>query len=377
MNAIIYQGRANAKRIKIFIPFERLDFRQEIKRMNSSWWHPNQRLWSVINTQENLIRLKDIFGKDLVIQDEDAPKPIKKRELNEKAEAALFELEKVLTLKALSTSTIRTYKSMFTIFLSKFMNQDLEQINKEAIEGFVYQLIKENTISESFQNQFINAVKAYYEYVLGKPREFYEIKRPNKHVSIPNVLSEEEVMKILQYPNNIKHKAILWTIYSAGLRISEVINLRINDIHSKEGYIFVKDSKGKKDRKSILSNELLKVLRQYYREHKPSYWLFEGQSGEQYSCTSIRAVFRRAVNRTNSNPWATVHTLRHSFATHCVMNGINLRHLQNMLGHSSSKTTEIYTKTIEINNKIIQSPLDIMFKNFNFSTSRPLHTKSK
>ncbi len=363
MKAIIYNTKPEAKRIKIYIPYDKYDFRKQVKALNSGFWHPEQKLWSVVNTEKNLDLLKSIFGKDYIIEFGEVPKPIKRRELTEASIDALFELEKRLTLKAYSRSTITTYKNMLTVFFSKFMNYDLKQITKEQIEGFVYQLIKENNISESYQNQMINAIKAYYEHVLGLPRAFYEIERPKKSVNIPNVLSEEEVLKIIQSPNNIKHKAILSTIYSAGLRISELINLRINDINSKDGYIFIKGAKGKKDRKTILSEHLVMMLRNYYVKFKPSYWLFEGQTGGKYSVTSVRNVFRRAVKKTNSNPWATVHTLRHSFATHCIQNGVNMRHIQNMLGHSSPKTTEIYTKTIEINNRIIKSPLDNLIKN--------------
>ncbi len=139
-------------------------------------------------------------------------------------------------------------------------------------------------------------------------------------------------------------------------------------MHSDKGYLFIKDSKGKKDHKTILSNHLVDLLRKYYKLYKPSYWLFEGQTGGKYSASSIRAIFRKAVDGTNSNPWATVHTLRHSFATHCIENNVNLRHLQNMLGHNSPKTTELYTKTIQINNKNISSPLDKLLKNSNLQT---------
>jgi site-specific recombinase XerD len=171
------------------------------------------------------------------------------------------------------------------------------------------------------------------------------------------------VFKIIQNPKNIKHRAILWTIYSAGLRISELVNLRIVDIHSEDGFIFVKDSKGKKDRRTILSTHLLELLRLYYKEHKPSYWLFEGLNGGKYSVCSVRSIFRKAVDLSGSNPWSTVHTLRHSFATHSIENNVSLRHIQVMLGHNSPKTTEIYTKTIEINNKKVASPLDFLIKN--------------
>lgn len=355
---IIFEPLKNAKRIKVFIPYELHDIRESFKALNSSFWHPNQKLWSIVNTEKNMSIIKKLFNNNYKTEVSKTVNPIKRRELNQKAIDALLELEKTLLLKRYSKSTVSMYTSMLTVFFSNFMEYDFKQITKEQIEGFIYMLIKQNSISESYQNLMINSIKAYYEFVLGMPREYYEIKRPKKGLSIPNTLSEEEVLKIISSPNNIKHRAVLTTIYSAGLRISEVINLRLSDIHSKEGFIFVKDSKGKKDRKTVLSIHLLKLLREYYIKHKPSYWLFEGQEGGKYSASSINSIFRKAVAKTNSNPWATVHTLRHSFATHCMQNNINLRYLQNMLGHSSPKTTEIYTKTIEINNKKITSPLD-------------------
>jgi integrase/recombinase XerD len=372
MKAIIYIPQANAKRIKVFIPYQSFDFRKEVKNLNSSFWHPEQKLWSVVNTKENLESLKRIFGNRYTLEHGKEPAPVKRREIPENLLNALFELEKKLTLKAYSPSTIETYKNMLSVFFSKFMNYDFTQITKEQIEGFLYQLIVEHNISESYQNQLINAIKAYYEHVLGLPREYYEIERPKKSLKIPNVLSEEEVFRIIQNPENLKHKAILSTIYGGGLRISEAINLRIGDINSKDGYIFIKGAKGKKDRKTVLSEYLLNILRKYYIRYKPSYWLFEGQSGEKYSTASIAKIFRKAVKETNSNPWATVHTLRHSFATHCIQNGVNMRHIQNMLGHNSPKTTELYTKTIEINNKKIKSPLDNLIKNNTLDAEKQL-----
>ncbi len=363
MQPIIYQPFKEAKRIKIFIPYDMYVIRNTVKKMNSSFWHPYQKLWSVINTKQNFETLKKICNGIYKIEKDIRFIPVPTVPLNQNAIDALFGLEKALVLKQYSNSSIKTYKKMFSVFLGKFMQRDLKEITKEEIEGFIYELIKKSKISESYQNQMINAIKAYYEHTLKKPREYYDIQRPKKTKSIPNTLSKEEVLKIIQYPKNIKHRAILCAIYGSGLRISELINLRISDVHSKDGYLYIKDSKGKKDRKTILSDQLILLLRVYYKKYKPSYWLFEGQSGCQYSTSSIRAVFRKSVKETNSNPWATVHTLRHSFATHCIENNINLRHLQNMLGHSSPKTTEIYTKTIEINNKTITSPLDSLLKN--------------
>jgi len=359
---IIHIPLKNAKRIKVTIPYECHEIRKEFKQINSSFWHPNQKLWSVVNTAKNMARIKNIFGNNYIEKYEDKPLPILSKPLNNKAIEALNSLEQTLVLKHYSTSSIQGYKRMFRIFLEEFMHKDFEKITKEEIEKFIYQLIQTNQISESFQNQLINAIKAYYEHVKGQAREYYDIQRPKKSVQLPNVLSQEEVLRILQHSSNIKHRAILWTIYSGGLRISEVTRLRIDDIHQDEGYIYIKDSKGKKDRKTILAANLIPLLEEYKKHYQPSYWLFEGQSGGQYSVTSIRNIFRKAVKETNSNPWATVHTLRHSFATHCIEHNINLRYIQNMLGHSSPKTTEVYTKTIQINNKNITSPLDNLFK---------------
>ena len=368
MKSIIYLPNKNAKRIKVYIPYNLTSVRESFKNINSSWWHPEQKLWSVINTDDNLKLVKNVLNNDFEAREQVISKKVKKRELNKNAQDALFDVEKALVIKHYGESTIKSYKNMLTIYFSNFMNYDLKLITKDQIESFIYQLIKKNNISESYQNSMINAIKAYYEHVLGKPREYYDTKRPKKNLSLPNVLSEKEILAILKSPTNIKHKAILTTIYSAGLRISELTNLRIADIHSEEGYIYVKDSKGKKDRRTVLSPFLIKLLRKYYLKYKPSYWLFEGRSGGKYSTSSINAVFRKAVKETNSNPWSTVHTLRHSFATHCIENNVNMRHVQNMLGHNSPKTTEIYTKTIEINNKKINSPLDNLFNNGNLHT---------
>lgn len=368
MIPIIYTPQKRAKRIKIYIPYELKEVRVAFKKLNSTFWHPNQKLWSIVNTEENYNLVKSVFNGKFKVIDYQSSTNVSKRVLNSEAEDILLELEKTLVIKRYGASTIASYKNMFEVFLSNFMNHDIKQITKEQIEGFIYQLIKKNHISESYQNSLINAIKAYYEHVLGKPREYYDVKRPKKSLSLPNVLTQTEVLSIIQNPINIKHRAILTTIYSGGLRISELINLRIVDIHSEEGYIYVKDSKGKKDRKTVLSPYLVDLLRDYYVKYRPSYWLFEGQNGGKYSTSSVNAIFRKAVQNTNSNPWATVHTLRHSFATHSIENNVNMRYLQSMLGHNSPKTTEIYTKTIEINNKNINSPLDNLLNNPNLRT---------
>lgn len=358
MKAIIYETRPNAKRIKFHIPYQAKEWRMKVKSLDSSYFHYHQKLWSVINTKDNVGKLKLIFGKDLEIHDQSVQKQMPIKKLNDNSLKTLTLYEQKIILLGYSRHTLKSYKSAMIKFLTFFETRNLEDITKEEIEGFVFHLISKYKISETMQNTLINAIKLYYEKVLGKPREYYTIQRPKKSKSLPNVLSTNEVEKLLKVTSNLKHKAILCTIYSAGLRLSEVINLRLEDVHSDDNYLFIKGGKGKKDRKTTLSLKLLRLLRQYYIKYKPGYWLFEGQDGGQYSHSSIQRVFRKSVRLSNINPWATPHTLRHSYATHLLQQGVNLRYVQSLLGHESSKTTELYTHVMDINNKEIKSPLD-------------------
>ena len=193
---------------------------------------------------------------------------------------------------------------------------------------------------------------------LVRPRKVYYIERPQKEKFLPEVLSEEEVIKIIKSISNTKHKALIMTIYSGGLRISELINLKVKDIDSDRMQIRISQSKGKKDRYTLLSKKTLITLRQYFKEYKPKEWLFEGESGGQYSTTSVEKILKRALIATGIKKRITVHSLRHSFATHLLESGTDLRYIQNLLGHSSSKTTEIYTHITTKGLDRIVNPLD-------------------
>src|SRR5690554_5578043 len=367
---IMYRPKVNAGRIKFFIPYLLKNEREAFKKLNSSFYHHNQKLWSLVNTPANIALVKELFKDKMKVVDADIIAKIPKVILSEKIQEELDANHQKMILKGFSDSTIRNYQHALGQFFSYFEMADYKAVSKDQIEGFVYHLISKYKISEQKQNLIINAIKCYYEHTLAMPREYYNITRPKKSKDLPNVLSVDEVRAILNHPRNIKHKAILNVIYGAGLRIGEVIRLRIKDIRSDDGYIFVKDSKGKKDRHTVLSPLLLILLREYYRQHRPSYWLFEGQDGGQYSAKSIQNIYRRAVKETKSNPWSTPHTLRHSFATHLMQQGVNIRYIQSALGHSSSKTTEVYTRVLGISNKTLKSPLDTLFENTTFDKSK-------
>jgi integrase/recombinase XerD len=186
----------------------------------------------------------------------------------------------------------------------------------------------------------------------------YYIQRPKKEKILPNVLSENEVQLILNHTDNLKHKAILSLIYSAGLRRGELINMKINDIDSKRMYVIIRQGKGRKDRYSILSEKVLELLRRYFKEYQPKEWLFEGQFGGQYGASSIQHILKDAVALSKIRKKVTVHTLRHSFATHLLERGTDIRYIQELLGHQSSKTTEIYTHITQRGLGKIKSPLD-------------------
>lgn len=266
-------------------------------------------------------------------------------------------LEKLIQ-KRYSQNTIKTYVSYMRSFREEFSNRELDSITTQEINAYILKLIQIRAISKSQQNQRINAIKFYYEKVLGRKRMYYNVNRPKKEKRMPRILTVEEVELLLKHCNNLKHKCILMALYSGGLRRSELINLKISDIDSQRMLIRITNSKGNKDRNTLLSEKLLKLLRDYYRYHKPKIWLFEGQGGGQYSATSIANILRKALKRAQINKNATPHTLRHSFATHLLDQGINLRYIQELLGHSSIKTTEIYTHVSSKQLSKIKNPLD-------------------
>lgn len=265
---------------------------------------------------------------------------------------------KLLLQKRYSSNTIKIYTSYFRQFQEYFANDNLMQISSEQINSYIVELISKQDISASQQNQRINAIKFYYEKVLGRTKSYYKIERPRKEKKLPTILSKWEVHLLLDHIENLKHKCILTTIYSAGLRRSELINLKVEDIDSKRRLIKIRGAKGKKDRHTLLSDKLILLLREYYRSYRPKEWLFEGQKGGKYSPTSVAKILKSAVIKAGIQKHVTPHCLRHSFATHLLEQGTNLRYIQELLGHEDPKTTQIYTRvaTNELIN--IRSPLD-------------------
>jgi site-specific recombinase XerD len=249
-----------------------------------------------------------------------------------------------LTELRYSENTVKSYVPLFEEFINHFPTEDLDSLNDKQVVEFSRFLVTDRKVSASYQNQAINAIKFYYEKVLGGNRKLYFVERPRQEQALPTVCSVEEIQQILSSIKNTKHKAILSTIYSAGLRISELVNLPIKAIDSDRMQIYIENSKGNKDRYTILSKKVLALLRVYFKREKPHYWLFEGMGSTkerpvQYSTRSIQNILKAALRETGIKKHVTVHTLRHSFATHLLENGTDLRYIQSLLGHSNSKTT--------------------------------------
>lgn len=253
-------------------------------------------------------------------------------------EAYLLKLE----LKRYSDNTVRNYVACFEAFINYYRGEDPITLNEIDIRNYLQKLIQEGK-SNSYVNLAVNSIKFYYEIVLGMPNRFYAIERPRKEKQLPEVLPKEDIVKIMQYTNNIKHKCIIGLLYSSGLRRSELLNLKVTDIDSKRMVVTIKSAKGNKDRISILSASILKGLQNYYRKYRPKTYLFEGQSGNKYSGSSVLNIVVMAAKKAGIQKKVTPHMLRHSFATHLLENGTDIRHIQLLLGHSSTKTTEIYT----------------------------------
>ncbi len=361
---LTYQGE---KRIGIHpLSFDKA-FPLLMKKIPGSRWTPDEKCWHIPYRQGAYSELKRLFGVGQLIILHQRPQSSSKKVLITTAsdhskltfKDEIIRLEEQLRLRRYSSSTVKTYKSFFTLLLSFYPDKQPSTLKKEEIMRFLLKSIEDRGWSESAQNQAVNAIKFYFEKVLGQERTFYEL-RPRKSKKLPGVFSEQEIIALFKAIENLKHRTILTLIYSAGLRIGESIKLRKVDFNLERKSIFIEAGKGKKDRYSVLSDKVVPLLKEYIEVYKPDYWLFEGQDGGQYSTRSIQQVFRRAVTKAGVNPYSTVHTLRHSFATHLLERGMDLRYIQTLLGHSSSETTELYTHVTKNAREKLYSPLDFI-----------------
>ncbi len=343
-----------------------------IKTLPSPKWSNEFNMVYIKNNKGNLTQLFDTFRgiawvdtrnfiKDKPIKD-NPPLNIdsfRTRNLSKTFKACPEEFLTKLELKRYSFNTAKSYISSFEKFINRFHKTPINQLTEIEIRKYLKEL-HDKGVSNAYLHLVVNSIKFYYETVLDMPNRFYTIERPRIEKKLPKVLSVEEIKLLINNTNNIKHKCIISLLYSAGLRRSELINLKINNIDSKRMLVFVAHAKGNKDRYTILSETTLTDLREYYKQWQPKYYLFEGIKGKQYSSSSIGNIVNQAAKKSGITKKVTPHMLRHSFATHLLENNTDLRYIQALLGHNSSTTTEIYTQVAIKHVQQVISPLDYL-----------------
>ena len=336
-----------------------------IKKMPFNNWDSKNKWWTIPFSERFLQEIQTkatAQGFEILYEEEQVTNEAKAKRIS-RLDIANFrtcpdDYKRKLRELRYSANTIKTYTGMFEEFINYYHGEDIHNIDEKMIMAFLQYLVIDRKVSPSYQNQSINAIKFYYEKLLGGKRKFYYLERPRKEKKLPTVLNEAELAKAINTVTNIKHKAIIMVTYSGGLRISETINLKIKDIDSKRMQIFVRNAKGGKDRYTLLSKKVLPVLQEYTKEYKPKEWLFEGIKGRRYSESSIGNIVKTAFSDAGIKKKASTHTLRHCFATHLLENGTDIRYIQALLGHESSKTTEIYTHITTKGFDQIVNPLD-------------------
>ena len=353
----------NENRIAVYFD-NTAELNARIKKLPDAKWSNTLKAWHVPDTVENRKRFQlsvaaqqsSLNTKSLITDN---------RILITDSRLPTIALEKIerfkqwMRSKRYSESTITTYTECLKVFLNFYKHKPIAEITNNDLIVFNNEYIIANKLSASFQNQIVNGIKLFFAKIVNAKLNPELVHRPKKPKLLPNVLSKDEVKQILNAHSNIKHRTMLSLIYSCGLRRSELLYLKPEHVDSKRNVLLLKAAKGKKDRIAPLSDKTVALLRQYYKLYKPQQWLFEGQqAGEQYDARSLSNVLTQALEKTNIKRPVTLHWLRHSYATHLLEAGTDLRYIQEILGHKSSKTTEIYT---HVSTKILQkikSPFD-------------------
>lgn len=383
-------------RVKIFLEqgyhrnneviFLNFPYNQEVidavKRVEGSRWSQTNRRWYIDSKLFDLFLLldelhtvadvqTDIFDDDIphkedLVEVYGSPKEISTGDglpnlPSIENQGYIKEYVKWLKHKRYSDNTVRTYTEMMNTFACEQKGKSLAAITNDDIVNFVSGYILPRKYSSSFQNQMASSLRLFYREVVKTEIDVERIERPRREHKLPNVLSREDVNGLFVMSYNLKHKAMLSMLYTCGLRRSELLNMRPSDIDSKRSIVIIRNAKGRKDRVVPFSGRPLERLREYYRVYRPKVYLFEGQrAGEQYSAQSLAKVLKITAQRAGIRRPVTPHWLRHSFATHLLESGVDLRYIQELLGHKSSRTTEIYTHVTQKSLQNIRMPYEDM-----------------
>ena len=345
---IIYELGSHLGKAVIFIRFEfNKKIIERVKKIIGVKWSRSNNAWYVLDSSQ--YRRK--FG---------LPSKEASTNIHPINQPAMTKYVETLQLKAYSENTIKTYRNEFAQLLQLLKAKNVNDLDATKIRSYFLYCTNTLELSENTIHSRLNAVKFYFEQVLYRDKLFVEIPRPKKPSILPKVINVKDIKKLFEVTTNLKHNTMLKLCYGLGLRVSEIVNLKITDIDSKNMQVFIERAKGKKDRYANLPESILEQLREYFREYRPAKYLFEGQYGGQYSVRSCQKVFSEALQKAKINKSVGIHGLRHSFATHLLESGTDISFIQQLLGHNDIKTTLRYTHVSKKTLKNIKSPLDTM-----------------
>ncbi|MBN2039890.1 MAG: tyrosine-type recombinase/integrase [Spirochaetes bacterium] len=334
---------------------------KELKKIEGYEWNPVKKQWSLPDSGHVREKLKEIFAGFPL--SEDLNNILNPNEQNNKknTDSAFKELSAELSARKYSRKTINTYL-YYNTGLLKNAGKAPENICQSDVTNYLQHLNEEKQASASTLNLVINALKFFYGKIHNK-KFIYEIKRPKKDKKLPVILNSDEIARLLSALKNIKHRTLLMLAYSGGLRVSDVVKLKISDIDSERKLLHIKNAKGRKDRYTLLSDAALQNLREYWKIYKPETWLFPGADAKEHlTVRTAQRIFKNACKAAFISKDVSIHSLRHSFATHLLEAGTDIRYIQELLGHSSVKTTEIYTHVSNKDFSKIVNPLDRIMK---------------
>ena len=361
-------------RLGVAIPFNESKIRR-LKAIPGYRWESDKQCWSFPRSREALERVLAVFRTDWRSLDREVaqafgfiePADAKQAEVKaapSQTKSTLQVFEQELRIRNYSPKTIKSYTSSLRTFVHFVAPKNVRDFSNQDIRSQLSRMLETGHWSAPSISQLINALRFLYVELYHRPLEMGEIPRPKKEKKLPLVLSQEEVLNVFDSVDNLKHKTLLMLIYSAGLRVGESVRLELRDIDPGRKLIHLRGAKGKKDRYTLLSDMMIKQLEEYQKVYHPEGFLFRGAEGKSHlSERSAEKVFEQALSRAGICKPATIHTLRHSFATHLLEAGTDLRFIQELLGHSSSKTTEIYTHVSKKSLGNIQNPLDAALRN--------------
>ncbi len=331
-----------------------------IRKIDGAKWSKSLKSWCVLDSEENLEIIIETFKNLTSVNcSKISKKEVFKRNLTELQKKLLNSFYSYLKGKRYSKSTMQTYTFFVADFINFHTKTPLKELTNRDVELFIEKVFIERNYSVSSQRQFISALKIFIQFYPNTKINNLELERPKKSRKLPSVLSQEEVLSIISATQNIKHRAIIAIIYSCGLRISELINLKLTDFNVERKQLIVRNGKGRKDRYVSLADSFIPLLTNYYYSYKPENYFVEGLNKGKYSAESVRQFLKKSCFKANIKKTVTPHTLRHSYATHLLENGVDIRYIQSLLGHSRPETTMIYTHVKRKDLMDIMNPLDV------------------